>query len=91
MQNSVETPIVKLHFYSLVHSWIHCCVLSGAIAAPKIFDSWGRKVTMYAASIIFVIGATLQAAAVNMLMLQVTRLLSGAGIGALSMCSPVYM
>lgn len=46
---------------------------------------------MYTASITFVIGATLQAAAVSMLMLQIPRLLSGAGIGALSMCSPVYI
>ncbi|KAG7344367.1 sugar transporter [Nitzschia inconspicua] len=63
----------------------------GAIVAPKLFDSYGRKVTMYTASWTFVIGATLQAAAVNMTMLQVPRLLSGAGIGALSMCSPVYI
>jgi sugar porter (SP) family MFS transporter len=46
---------------------------------------------MYTASWTFVVGATLQAAAVNMLMLQIPRLLSGAGIGALSMCSPVYI
>jgi MFS transporter, SP family, xylose:H+ symportor len=77
-------PHCRISWYLLL-----CC--SGAIVAPKIFDSWGRKITMYTASWVFVIGATLQAAAINMLMLQVTRLLSGAGIGALSMCSPVYM
>lgn len=63
----------------------------GAIAAPKLFDTLGRKFTMYTASWIFIIGASLQAAAVNMLMLQIPRLLSGAGIGMLSMCSPVYI
>jgi len=63
----------------------------GAIVAPKIFDTLGRKITMYTASILFIIGAALQASAVNMLMLQIPRLLSGAGIGALSMCSPVYI
>jgi sugar porter (SP) family MFS transporter len=46
---------------------------------------------MYGASWMFIAGAALQAAAVNMPMLQIPRLLSGAGIGALSMCSPVYI
>jgi len=63
----------------------------GALVAPKIFDNFGRKITMYTASVLFIIGAALQASAVNMLMLQIPRLLSGAGIGALSMCSPVYI
>lgn len=64
---------------------------SGAIVAPKLFDNLGRKFTMYAASWLFIVGAALQAGAVNMLMLQIPRLLSGSGIGMLSMCSPVYM
>lgn len=59
--------------------------------APKIFNSWGRKPTMYISAWTFIVGAALQAAAVNMLMLQIPRLLSGAGIGGLSMCSPVYI
>eukprot|EP00934_Nitzschia_sp_Nitz4_P004462 Nitzschia sp. Nitz4//scaffold2_size372955//4151//5861//NITZ4_000349-RA/size372955-snap-gene-0.0-mRNA-1//1//CDS//3329546554//4452//frame0 len=63
----------------------------GAILAPKVFDTYGRKITMYVASILFIIGAALQAGAANMTMLQVPRLLSGAGIGALSMCSPIYI
>ncbi|KAG7373796.1 sugar transporter [Nitzschia inconspicua] len=63
----------------------------GAIVAPKLFDTLGRKFTMYAASWLFIVGAALQAGAVNMLMLQIPRLLSGSGIGMLSMCSPVYI
>merc|ERR1719311_604520 len=42
-------------------------------------------------AILFIIGAALQAAAVNTVMLYVPRLLSGAGIGFLSMSSPVYI
>ena len=63
----------------------------GAMIAPKLFDRFGRKFTMYSAAWLFILGAALQAAAVNMLMLQIPRLLSGGGIGMLSMCSPVYM
>jgi MFS family permease len=42
-------------------------------------------------AITFTIGAAIQAAAVDMLMLCIPRLLSGFGIGMLSMCSPVYI
>jgi SP family sugar:H+ symporter-like MFS transporter len=61
------------------------------MVAPIIFDKMGRKICMYGASWFFILGAALQAAAVNMPMLYMTRLLSGFGIGALSMCSPVYI
>jgi MFS family permease len=59
--------------------------------APPLFDKLGRKFVMYAAAWTFILGAVLQAAAVNMIMLQIPRLVAGVGIGALSMCSPVYM
>ena len=42
-------------------------------------------------AITFTIGAAIQAAAVDMPMLYIPRLLSGFGIGMLSMCSPVYI
>ncbi|KAL7545449.1 hypothetical protein ACHAWF_008804 [Thalassiosira exigua] len=63
----------------------------GALIAPSIFNTRGRKSTMAWGAVLFTIGASLQAAAVNMPMLYVPRLLSGAGIGMLSMCSPVYI
>lgn len=66
-------------------------LFSGAIIAPFVFDKMGRKICMYGASWIFIVGAALQAAAITMPMLYIPRLLSGAGIGALSMCSPVYI
>ena len=55
------------------------------------FNGYGRKPTLTIGAIIFTIGAALQAGAVNMVMLYTTRLISGAGIGMLSMCSPVYI
>jgi len=63
----------------------------GALFAPLLFSSRGRKPTMCWGAIAFTIGAALQAAAVSMPMLYVPRLLSGFGIGMLSMCSPVYI
>jgi MFS family permease len=61
----------------------------GALFAPMIFNNKGRKPTMSVGAIAFTIGAALQAAAVSMPMLYIPRLLSGFGIGMLSMCSPV--
>merc|ERR1712176_746673 len=63
----------------------------GALLAPSVFNSYGRKPTLILGAIVFTIGAALQAGAANMLMLIIPRLLSGAGIGVLSMCSPVYI
>ncbi len=50
---------------------------------PYLYRIWG--------AITFTIGAAIQAAAVDMPMLYIPRLLSGFGIGMLSMCSPVYI
>jgi len=63
----------------------------GALGAPFLFNSKGRKATMVGGALLFILGAALQAAAVNMPMLYIPRLLSGAGIGMLSMVSPVYI
>lgn len=63
----------------------------GALCAPFLFNTKGRKPTMTCGAICFTIGAAIQCAAVSMPMLYIPRLLSGAGIGMLSMCSPVYI
>ena len=63
----------------------------GALFAPYLFNNYCRKPTMLWGALIFTVGASLQATAVNMTMLLVPRLLSGAGIGILSMYSPVYI
>lgn len=63
----------------------------GAIISPNFADRLGRRMTLGLATAVFIFGATLQAAAVNMVMLQVARVFSGYGIGSLSMTSPVYI
>lgn len=63
----------------------------GALFAPTIFNTMGRRPTLFMGALVFSVGAALQAGAVNMMMLYIPRLLSGAGIGMLSMCSPVYI
>ena len=41
----------------------------GALLAPTVFNSYGRKPTLTLGAIVFTIGAALQAGAVNMMML----------------------
>jgi len=63
----------------------------GALCAPMIFNNKGRKPTLSVGAVMFTIGAALQGFAVNMPMLYIPRLLSGFGIGMISMCSPIYI
>ena len=51
----------------------------GALFAPFFFNNKGRLVCMRVGALLFTIGAALQAAAVNMPMLYIPRLLSGFG------------
>jgi len=55
------------------------------------FNGYGRKPTLFVGALLFTIGAALQAGATTMLMLIIPRLISGFGIGMLSMCSPIYI
>ncbi|GKY92305.1 glucose import [Mayamaea pseudoterrestris] len=63
----------------------------GAISAPWVADKFGRRPCLLVASIMFTLGAALQAGAVTMTMMWVARVIAGFGIGGLSMCSPVYI
>lgn len=62
----------------------------GALAAPFLFDRVGRKSTLWAASVVFIFGAAMQAGAINMSMMWSARIFSGFGIGGLSMVSHMY-
>lgn len=53
-------------------------------------DRFGRKFTIQLGAVICVIGATLQAAAQNLSMILVGRILAGWAVGLMSMSVPVY-
>jgi len=63
----------------------------GAFSSPWNADRYGRKASLFAASLTFISGAALQAGAPTMTVMVVGRVFSGLGIGGLSMCSPVYI
>ena len=53
-------------------------------------DRFGRKFTIQMGALICLIGAILQASAMNLAMILVGRLLAGYAVGLMSMSVPVY-
>lgn len=63
----------------------------GAVASPWMVDTYGRRPGLFVASVIFILGAGMQAGAPTMVVMWIGRIFSGLAIGSLSMASPVYI
>ncbi|SCV99830.1 LAFE_0B03444g1_1 [Lachancea fermentati] len=76
---------------SILVSFLSLGTFFGALAAPFISDSYGRKATViFSTFFVFMIGNTLQVAAHNTTLLVVGRVLSGVGVGFISAVVPLY-
>lgn len=62
----------------------------GSLMGGFTMDSLGRKKTIQLGALISLVGAILQAAATNLAMILVGRILAGWAVGLLSMSVPVY-
>ena len=62
----------------------------GALAAGRPADRYGRKKVLYAIGALYVIGALGSAFAHNVEVLMIFRFLGGLGVGASSVCAPIY-
>lgn len=62
----------------------------GALVAGKPADRYGRKPALFVIGILYLVGALGSALATNILMLEVFRFLGGLGVGAASVCAPIY-
>lgn len=62
----------------------------GALVAGKPADRYGRKKVLYAIGALYVVGALGSAVATNILTLEIFRFLGGLGVGAASVCAPIY-
>ncbi|KAL4945158.1 hypothetical protein BDV06DRAFT_47857 [Aspergillus oleicola] len=62
----------------------------GALQGGLTMDRFGRKLTIQMGAFICLIGASLQAAATNLAMILVGRILAGWAVGLMSMGVPVY-
>lgn len=76
---------------SILVSFLSLGTFFGALSAPLISDSYGRKITvMFSTMIVFCIGNTLQVAANDIRLLIAGRVVSGVGIGLISAVVPLY-
>lgn len=62
----------------------------GSLMGGLTMDRFGRKMTIQMGALICMVGAILQAAAVNLGMMLAGRILAGWAVGLLSMSVPVY-
>jgi len=62
----------------------------GALTAGRPADRYGRKKVLYTIGILYVIGALGSGLATNIEMLMIFRFLGGLGVGAASVCAPIY-
>lgn len=95
-------PYVKAHFpknkenftsseSSLLVSILSAGTLVGALAAPAINDTLGRRWCLIISSlIVFNLGAALQTAADSFNLLLVGRVIAGLGVGLISSTIPLY-
>lgn len=79
-------------FYKgLMTAMIELGAFIGAFNMGWIADRISRKYAIVVASIVFVIGSSIQTAAVDFAMLVVGRLIGGMGAGMMSMIAPLYI
>lgn len=62
----------------------------GALTAGKPADRYGRKRALYVIGVLYVVGALGSALAHNIELLMFFRFLGGLGVGAASVCAPIY-
>lgn len=62
----------------------------GALTAGQPADRYGRKKVLFAIGCFYILGALGSAFATNVWMLAAFRFLGGIGVGAASVCAPIY-
>jgi MFS family permease len=62
----------------------------GALLGGEAMDRLGRKPTVQMGAVICLLGAILQAAASNLAMMLIGRIIAGGAVGLMSMSVPVY-
>lgn len=76
---------------SLITSLQSVGSIFGALCNAMLLDRWGRKWTIFTASLIFIIGATVPCVVPLIKVLYAGRWIGGFGIGMLAMSVPIYI
>ncbi|KAK3013642.1 hypothetical protein RJ639_009258 [Escallonia herrerae] len=79
------------HLLTLFTSSLYIAALIASFFASATTRVFGRKVSMFCGGIIFLCGAVLNGAAMNVTMLIIGRILLGVGIGYANQSVPVYL
>ncbi|XP_078430020.1 sugar transport protein 8-like [Wolffia australiana] len=79
------------HYLQLFTSSLYMSALLSSFVASKMCSSLGRKPTMRAASLFFLLGVLLNAFAVNLAMLITGRILFGIGVGLANHAVPLFL
>lgn len=74
----------------IITSWVTLGAMFGALTAGQLADNHGRRFTLLLASILFTIGAALEALAPGTTVLIAGRLVVGFGVGVASVAAPLY-
>ena len=82
---SLSTLMVQV-----VTSWVTLGALAGSLAGGEMGDRIGRKRTMLIAGALFTVGAIVQWAAPDVVVLVAGRLMVGLGVGVAAVAGPLY-
>lgn len=74
----------------IITSWVTLGAMVGALVAGGLADRIGRRRAILIAAGLFVVGAVVEAAAPNVPILVVGRLVVGFGVGVASVAAPLY-
>jgi len=81
---------VSTFLLEIITSWVTLGAMAGAIAAGVMADKFGRRWTILLASILFTLGALIEALAPGSTILVIGRLTVGFGVGVASVAAPLY-
>lgn len=85
----------SFHLSSLILGVVTSIALAGAAAGAAfvgiLADRFGRRPALIGTALVFIVGTTASALALNVIDLLAGRLLVGFGIGAASMLTPLYL
>ncbi|KAL0446615.1 UNVERIFIED_CONTAM: Sugar transport protein 10 [Sesamum latifolium] len=79
------------HMLTLFTSSLYLAALIASFFASATTRKFGRKISMTIGGMVFLIGAILNGAAINVAMLIIGRILLGVGIGYANQSVPVYL
>ena len=81
---------VSTFLLEVITSWVTLGAMGGALVAGALADRLGRRLTIIVASVLFTLGALVEALAPGSLVLVVGRLIVGFGVGVASVAAPLY-